>query len=158
MSKQKTTYRIGVGASSILLIMVVLAMTALALLAYGSASSDEALTQRNLSMSIADYQATARVQTQLALIDEAVYEHREKHASQPLSEACFSTHGVTDAQWVETADGLAFTLTVELGDNRALIAEGQVFAQGKQRYTLLSHRFINTRTEENTDRLHLMGI
>ena len=39
--KQKSEYRVGIGASSILMILVVLALTALALLSYNSARSTE---------------------------------------------------------------------------------------------------------------------
>ena len=47
MKKQENQQRVGVGISSVLMILVVLAMTALSLLAFGSARSNDSMTRRN---------------------------------------------------------------------------------------------------------------
>ena len=60
MKKQDSQQRVGIGVSSVLMILVVLAMTALSLLALGSARSNESMTSRNaikdtISRRLSDY-------------------------------------------------------------------------------------------------------
>lgn len=76
MSSMKADYRVGVGASSVLMILVALAMAALGLLAFGSARMTETLTRRNVDVSAAYYEAAAKVQEKLCEIDGAALAYR----------------------------------------------------------------------------------
>lgn len=64
--------RMGVGASSVLLILVVLSLTLFAVLSLVQARSDAALTDRTALSVNAYYDADARAQQVLALIDDAL--------------------------------------------------------------------------------------
>ena len=64
--------RVGVGASSILLIVVVLSLTLFAVLSLVQARADAALTDRTALSASAFYDADARAQQMLALIDDAL--------------------------------------------------------------------------------------
>lgn len=64
--------RLGVGASSILLIIVVLTLTLFGVLAFVQARSDAALTDRTALSAEAFYDADARAQQVVALVDDAL--------------------------------------------------------------------------------------
>ncbi len=64
--------RLGVGASSILLIIVVLTLTLFGVLAFIQARSDAALTDRTALSAEAFYDADARAQQVVALVDDAL--------------------------------------------------------------------------------------
>lgn len=69
---RKYPSRMGVGASSILLILVVVSLTLLASLALIQARADAALTQKTAISSAAFYDADARAQAMLAALDDAI--------------------------------------------------------------------------------------
>lgn len=153
--KQQTEYRVGVGASSVLLILVVLAMAALALLAFGSARNTEALTGRNIEMTEAYYEAAAEVQRRLAAIDQAVLEYREQGGDAQMDENWFSDHGA-QAEWQPADGGMHFIITVSAGAQRVIRATGTALPQGDERYTLESHTLFSDTVQEETY-LTLMG-
>lgn len=64
--------RLGVGSSSILLIIVVLSLTLFAVLSLVQARSDAALTNRTALSASAFYDADARAQRKLALVDDTL--------------------------------------------------------------------------------------
>lgn len=64
--------RMGVGASSILLILVVVSLTLFASLALLQARADAALTEKTAVSTAAFYDADARAQQMLALLDDAL--------------------------------------------------------------------------------------
>ena len=70
MSQHPT--RMGVGASSILFILVVLSLTLFAVLSFVQARSDAALTNRTAQSVEAYYDADARAQQMLAQIDDSL--------------------------------------------------------------------------------------
>jgi len=70
MSQHPT--RMGVGASSILFILVVLSLTLFAVLSFMQARSDAALTNRTAQSIDAYYDTDARAQQMLASIDDAL--------------------------------------------------------------------------------------
>ena len=72
----KNSYRIGPGAASLLLIVLVLCLTVLGILALSSARSDYRLAQRNESMIQGYYKADAQTQRALADLDAVIVEAR----------------------------------------------------------------------------------
>lgn len=64
--------RAGVGASSILMIVVVLTLTLFGVLAFVQARSDAALTERTALSAEAFYDADTRAQQVIALVDETL--------------------------------------------------------------------------------------
>ena len=62
-------YRIGPGAASLLLVVVVVSMSALGLLALINARGDQKLTERGVQFAQAEYEASARAERRLAELD-----------------------------------------------------------------------------------------
>lgn len=155
MKREKADYRIGVGASSVLMILVVLALTTLSLLAFGSARNIEALTRRNVEMTCAYYEAEARTQEQLMRIDQAALDlsRRDDGAADA---AWFDTYGIA-AQWESTEDGLRFTLNNEAGEGRTLCTVGLIRPEGDRRYTLEQHVLVSEALDETQKYLNLIG-
>lgn len=155
MKRKKAEHRVGIGASSVLMILVVLALATLSLLAFGSAKSTEALTRRNVEMACAYYEAAARTQEKLMQIDQAVLDYR-RQGTGALDAAWFDAYPIA-AQWDETEDGLCFTLLTEAGEGRVLCAAGVVHEQGTARYTLNKHVLISDASEDTERYLNLIG-
>lgn len=72
MNSRQYPSRMGVGASSILLILVIVSLTLFASLSLIQARADVALTRKTSVSTAAYYEADARAQQTLALIDDAL--------------------------------------------------------------------------------------
>lgn len=119
MAKQKSKhqgYSLGPGASSLLLIVVVLCLTVLGILALGSARSDHRLSVRNEEMSVQYYTANAVLQENLAQLDAALDAAR----AQATDEAAYWAK--VDKLMPDSFErnGKMATCTVDAGGNRAL--------------------------------------
>ncbi len=68
MRKTAQEFRIGTGASSILLVLVVLCLTVLGILAYSAARADNALTERNTEATERYYAAVAEAEERLCAL------------------------------------------------------------------------------------------
>lgn len=156
MRGEQTEYRVGVGASSILMILVVLALAALSLLAFGSARSTEALTARNAEMTAAYYQAAAEAQHRVAAIDTAVMQYRIMDPTPAFDELWFASQGI-QAEWQQAEAGLAFVLEMPAGEKRVLRVTGEAYPEGERRYRLTSHTLL-AGEEPDLQPLNLMGI
>ena len=128
--------RMGVGASSILLILVVVSLTLFASLALIQARSDAALTQKTAVSTAAFYDADTRAQTMLIALDDAL-----KQGNAPDS-----VEGVT-----KQTDG-SYTFSVGSGDGHAL---NVALSVSNDRCDILSYRYENTQdwTEQSTGTL-----
>ncbi len=126
----------GVGTSSILLILVVVSLTMFASLALIQARSDAALTQKTAVSTKAYYDADTRAQSMLISLDDAL-----KQGSAPDS-----IEGV-----MKQADG-SYAFAVDSSDGHALNVV--VCVTGK-RCEILSYRYENTQdwTEQSTGTL-----
>jgi hypothetical protein len=133
--KQQTN-SMGVGASSILLILVVVSLTLFASLALIQARSDAALTQKTAVSTRAYYDADTRAQTILAALDDAAQQDK----------ALDSIEGVT-----KQADG-SYAFSVEASDGHAL---NVVVGVSGKKCEILSYRYENTQdwTEQSTGTL-----
>lgn len=134
--KLKQDYRIGIGASSILLILVVLALAALSLLSLGSAKNNAALTERNLNMTLSYYQAAAKAQRTLAMMDSLVSDRSVQNLTAEEWTTLFSAHGLNG---ITVSDGMAFSFSIDAGAERILVVEGKFSPQGTPRLTLTRH-------------------
>lgn len=137
--KQKTEYRLGVGASSILMILVVLSLAAISLLSLHAARNNAALTQRNLEMTVAYYQAAAEVEQTLAAMDELMVQHGG--AEQGLSTADWmldfqAQHGIT------FSSDQTFAFFTDAGAERSIAVEGYLTPGSSPCYTLTRHELL----------------
>ncbi len=78
----------GMGASSILMIFVVLALTTFGILSFLSARADLRLTERAADHTVAYYKADQAVEDTLAAIDDALVKARREFASFPKPKRC----------------------------------------------------------------------
>lgn len=109
--------RMGVGASSILLILVVVSLTLFASLALIQARADAALTEKTAASTAAFYDADARAQQTLLRLDDALktgepIEKIEGVARQEDGSYAFS---------IDSSDGHALGVVVEVVDGRCEI-------------------------------------
>lgn len=116
--------RMGVGASSILLILVVVSLTLFASLALIQARGDAALTEKTAGSVHAFYEADARAQEKLAALDDALQkgaapEHLEGVTKQADGNYAFS---------IEADDGHTLFVSLDLTSGRC---------------NVLSYRYIN---------------
>ena len=100
----------GVGASSILFILVVLSLTLFAVLSFVQARSDAALTNRTAESVSTFYEADTRAQQTLALIDDALLS-----GGQPtdVEGVLFSSEGVY-AFSIGSVDGHSLNVLVDV--------------------------------------------
>lgn len=154
MKKQDSQQRVGVGVSSVLMILVVLAMTALSLLAFGSARSNESMTRRNADVGTAYYVAADQAQRTLAQVDELLLAGQEQAADL----AWYEEQAPQDITFEENEEGICFSYTIDAGNELAIYVRGLV-TEGPQRYRLLEHRVIDNSTSGffGDDYLVLMG-
>jgi hypothetical protein len=149
--KRKAEYRVGVGASSILMILVVLALAALSLLSLKAAQNNAALTARNLDMTLSYYRAAADVQRTLAAMDESRY---ELDLSSDGGLAAFQTYLKSQKTPVTLSEDMDFTLTADAGAEREIIVEGTVIPGKTGGLSITRHELGNTAAfSEETDRL-----
>ena len=155
---ERSESRVGVGASSILMIVVVLALTAMSLLAFSSAGRTETLVKRNQEMSLGYYAAAAEAQTRLAAMDQKLYDlrTREGMTAEAYGQALLqmTEYGVT-----QSADGYTFAFAVDAQDSRELCLAGTLSAwemQG-QRYRLTRHELVGYAEGDEQPYYNLMG-
>ena len=142
---RKTDYRVGVGASSILMVLVVLALAAMSLLSLSAARNSEALGDRTMDMAVDYYQAAAEAQRMLAAMDATLADHAAEVPDSATWQAMLQAHGVPD---IQVAADLTYTFSVNAGAQRILEVSGLLTPTQPQRYTLTRHQLINTATVE----------
>jgi hypothetical protein len=119
------------------MILVVLAMTALSLLAFGSARSNESMTRRNADVGASYYVAADQVQRTLAQVDEKLLLGQQQAADLAWYEA-EAPEGVT---FEETEEGLTFSFTTDIGNDLGIYVLG-VAGEGAERYRVVEHRVV----------------
>lgn len=126
---------IGPGAPSLLLVVVVVAMSVLGLLALMSARSDAQLTRRSLEYTVGEYERAAQAERSLAQLDGVLAacageEDYLAAVSRQLSEGMTLDGRVV--RWTESGDtGRSLCCAVELQEDGA-----------KTRFRWLEHQFI----------------
>ena len=160
-NKSKTEYRVGIGASSILMVLVILALTAVSLLSFRSAKNTEALTKRNLQMTVAYYEASANAQKKLAAIDELLVES-QMAANIVLGEALqtelFSTLGMAELLIWQDGEDIRFSFVEDAQYERQIEVEGIfTLSSDTQRYHINKYRLISQPTEDDSAGFQLMG-
>jgi hypothetical protein len=136
--RRKAEYRIGVGASSILMILVALALAALALLSLYAAKNNAALCRRNVEMAEAYYRAASDTQYIVAAIAESL---TPEALSRQTALRSFVTYRDNRRVWVDLRSNRTFAFEVDAGADRTLQTEGVVEADSTvtlTRHTLVS--------------------
>ncbi|MEA4999990.1 MAG: hypothetical protein VB087_11435 [Candidatus Limiplasma sp.] len=150
--KPKAEYRVGVGASSILMILVVLSLAALSLLSLQAARTNAALTERNLRMTLAYYDAAAEVQRTLAAMDQR---RSELDLTSPEGIAAFRTFMMSCALPATLRDDLSFTLLADADADREIVTEGVVTPGESGSIALTRHTLRSTLTDLDSPALNV---
>lgn len=133
-------YRVGIGASSILMIFVVLSLTTLGVLSFASARANLHLTDRRQIQVESYYTAVAEAQALIARIDAALAQAAEDpdaYDAQVLALDDMDTRIL-----VEEDRMVSFSLPV--GDSQALNVRLAVAEAGDTpRYTMRTHELVN---------------
>ena len=155
MSRNGNEYRVGVGASSVLMIMVVLALTAVSLLALSSARSTEALAQRGQAMTVAYYEAAGDAQLRLMAADQWLIAARQSAADEAAYQQALAD--TLPAGLTRTPAGFAFA--VDAGEGRTLAVEADIlpYAQTGARYRITRHQLVNQPWDEGEAYYTLIG-
>lgn len=134
-------YRVGIGASSILMIFIVLCLTTLGVLSFASARANLTLTQRRLEQVEAYYEGVAQAQTLLAQIDAALLA-----ASEDADTYFEQVKALGDIDpRIRAVDAQKVTYTLPVGDAQSLQVELAIHAPGEaQRYTMTKHQLAYT--------------
>ena len=109
--------RMGVGASSILLILVIVSLTLFASLSLIQARADASLTQKTAVSTAAYYEADAQAQQTFALIDDAL----QQGASPETVEGVLVQADQTVAFSVTASDGHVLQVTADVTSGRCAI-------------------------------------
>ncbi len=152
MKKQDSQQRVGVGISSVLMILVVLAMTALSLLAFGSARTNQSMTQRNTDIAANYYVAADQAQRTLAQVDAVLMAGQAAGADL----GWYQSQGLPEVSWSDTGQGVQFSFTADAGQGLAVYVCGLV-TDGPQRYQIIEHRTVDTRDWQESNHFMLMG-
>ena len=136
MSNKAGEYRVGIGSSSVLMILVVIALAALSLLSLGSARSNAALSDRTLTMTLNYYQAAAQAQKMLGALDEQAKLHATKAMDMKSWNVLLTQNGLEAITIHE--DG-TFTFALDAGAGRLLVVEGTFTPDSVPRYALTRH-------------------
>lgn len=146
-------YRVGIGASSILMIFIVLSLTTLGVLSFASARANLALTTRRTAQVEAYYEAAAQAQTILSEVDAALLTAQADPETYDLQVRALRE---SDSRLSVDAKGvISFALPV--GDTQELRVQVQANgAEAFPRYTLLSHYLMSTVDWEPDNSLTLL--
>ena len=157
--KFKMEYRVGVGASSILMVLVILALTAVSLLSFRNAKNAEALTARNVLTTQAYYEASAKIQTKLAAMDKVLVDLavQEEESSPEILQEELESLDMAGLQIWETTDGMAFYFVEDAGYERQIEVEGLLPKAGSRRYQITRYQLLSHSVEGEDDFLQLIG-
>ena len=109
--------RMGIGASSILLILVIVSLTLFASLSLIQARADAALTKKTAVSTAAYYEADARAQQTIALLDDAL----RAGVSPETVEGVLLQEDQTAAFAIEASDGHVLRVIVDISSGRSII-------------------------------------
>ncbi len=137
-TNQQQEYRMGVGASSVLMIFVLLSLTTLSVLSFASARADLTLTQRRQIQVEAYYTAAAEAQRILASLDE-------KLLAAPKDADDYKDY-VRDLEddLIYVSRNLTISFTVPISESQELdVSIRALGPDSEKRYEMVHHRVIN---------------
>lgn len=144
--KRKSAFSPEVGASSILMIFVVLCLTTFGVLSYVTANADQKISAKNAESAKNYYKAYASVQSKLQRIDSALLAAKtDSDAEAALS----SVDGVTIAKTGANKTQVSFSEQVDT--NRKISVVLTINPHGSTpRYQIAEQKLISTAEEQDT--------
>ncbi len=161
MHQKSQEYRVGPGASSLLLIFVAMSLTTVAILALVSAVSDSNLTRRSQQTISAYYTAAELVQIELADIDARLAAAREAGDEGAYAEAVYALTGEEIKLSVEPGPDERYAL---LSFSEPMYGGHEIFVQlhvplslTGARYTVAQHMVQDTTAWTPDDGMNLFS-
>lgn len=159
-SGKRQEYRVGTGATTLLMIFVVLCLTTLGILSLVSARVDMKHTKRNEEMTQAYYEAAAQGQKLIFQVDEALMEFQRRAETNEAYLRLVQENLMLDAEDWAVKDGL-ISFAISAGADRYLeITLALLPVESRQgRYLLTRHELADRsdwEAEEN-DFQNLLG-
>lgn len=133
-------YRMGVGASSVLMIFVVLSLTTLGVLSFATARANHTLTDRRRAQVEQYYQSAAQAQRVLSEIDAALMEAAKDPETYEENVRALAVGGAA----LEVTEALMISFTVPVNERQELQVAVQANGpEAQARYTPRHHRVVN---------------
>lgn len=157
MNKIKQEYRIGTGATSTLMIFIVLCLTTLSILSFVSAKADLAMSQRSAGMVIEYYAAAATAQEHIAALDGALKAAREAAADEAGYVESIKEIAVAGARAQSVDQAIRWSLTLETGYGGHLVVEIEAtpFQETGDRYRVVRHALVASEEWDNETEIEL---
>lgn len=140
----KGRMRVGTGASSVLMIVIILTLTAFAVLSFVSARSDYRIAMQSLETNQKYYQAERTVQSLLSDIDAVL--------QTSSSDTKMRNILALDGSITQLSENTV-TFSEPAGENREIVVILKIANQG--RYQIMLYEFINTETWEIDNNMNL---
>lgn len=140
----KGRMRVGTGASSVLMIVIILTLTAFAVLSFVSARSDYRIAMQSLETNQKYYQAERTVQSLLSDIDAVL--------QTSSSDTKMRNILALDGSITQLSENTV-TFSEPAGENREIVVILKIANQG--RYQIMLYEFINTETWEIDNNVNL---
>jgi len=159
--KQNRQTRVGLGAASLIMILLVLCLVLLGVLSLMSARSDLSLSARHAELAAGYAEASANAQRALAELDALLAEARERTESEEqYTEVCLGIvrTGSADVEWLNTAEAV---LRLNAGEERQL--DVHIEREGwdealETRYIVTSYRLVDMKEWNQTEGLILIDM
>lgn len=140
----KGRMRVGTGASSVLMIVIILTLTAFAVLSFVSARSDYRIAMQSLETNQKYYQAERTVQSLLSDIDAVL--------QTSSSDTKMRNILALDGSITQLSENTV-TFSEPAGENREIVVILKIANQGT--YQIMLYEFINTETWEIDNNMNL---
>ncbi len=135
----RKSFRIGPGAASLMLVIVVVALSLLALLAFIEVHADHKLTVRSIDFAVAEYEASAMAEYRLAELDGILVECASSSADD--SEYLEKVSGQLPEGMI-MADGIVYWEHAT-PEGRVLMCAVKIMPMGSEvRYEWTEHTFV----------------
>lgn len=159
--KQNRQTRVGLGAASLIMILLVLCLVLMGVLSLMSARSDLNLSRRHTELAAGYAQASAQAQQALAELDALLAQARaESENDAQYAEACLGIAQAAGAsvEWMNASEAV---MRLDAGEERRLEVRVERRAWEEaldRRYMIVSYRLVDERTWEQTEGLILMDM
>lgn len=142
-----------IGASSILMIFVVLCLTTFAALSFATANADRKISEKNAESVKSYYQACSRIQLKLQKIDSALADAQAKSESGSYFDKIVSELAPDSSLSVSQPGGemqISFSEHVDAGRKISVIVSVNP-SKSTPRYRLTEQRLVETSATSSTD-------
>lgn len=159
--KHREQSRVGLGAASLIMILLVLCLALMGVLSLMSARADVTLSRRYAQLAEGYANASAEAQAAIARLDEQLAKaHIAAQGEAQYAKACTEINEAGGAQVVWESDSLAvMQFDAQEERNLEVSLERKLWSEAQEsRYSIIEYRLIDAKEWEQTDGLVLMDM